>query len=388
MIPSSQLGAHADGILDFYRKVSAAHPGRPFPQTIDDQGRVLPDARRHLVSSTRLCINFCRAWLRWQGPADLELARRLHAEWLEHRSPEGNWAWMIEADGHRDEAPRCYGAAIDLLTAAWSQRAGLCGPELLQSCYAEMELNFNLPGEALFGDERDASGQLLPYRGQNANMHSVEALLAAHAASGDQKYLDRASAIARRLVLDLAPQSEGWICEHYRQDWSADWDFHRDNPRDLYKPWGFQTGHLTEWSKLLVQLRRRRPDDPAYAWILPAATRLSLEACQAGWDTEHQGLVYGFDRQRRPCDEQKHFWVQAESFAALALLEQEGVSAAAPWADRLWHYSQQRWVIPGLGGPWFRVLERDHSATDHTLAVPGGKVDYHSAGAILDVLGS
>ncbi|HCD78810.1 MAG TPA: N-acylglucosamine 2-epimerase, partial [Alphaproteobacteria bacterium] len=43
-----------------------------------------------------------------------------------------------------------------------------------------------------YADERDASlATLSDYRGQNANMHTVEALIAAYEATDDRMFLDR-----------------------------------------------------------------------------------------------------------------------------------------------------------------------------------------------------
>ena len=74
------------------------------------------------------------------------------------------------------------------------------------------------------------------YRGQNANMHMCEAMLAAYEATGEDQYLDRAELLAQRICIDLADQSDGLIWEHYRSDWTHDWDYNRDDPQNLFNP--------------------------------------------------------------------------------------------------------------------------------------------------------
>ena len=48
-----------------------------------------------------------------------------------------------------------------------------------------------------------------------------------------------------------AAKADGLVWEHYDRDWNVDWDYHRDDPKHLFRPWGFQPGHQTEWAKLL-----------------------------------------------------------------------------------------------------------------------------------------
>jgi hypothetical protein len=64
--------------------------------------------------------------------------------------------------------------------------------------------------------------------------------------------LDRAETLIERFAFELADAAGGLVWEHYREDWSIDWDYNRDNPGNIFKPWGFQTGHQTEWAKLLL----------------------------------------------------------------------------------------------------------------------------------------
>ena len=101
-----------------------------------------------------------------------------------------------------------------------------------------------------------------------------------------------------------------------RCDWTIDWDYHRDDPKHLFRPWGFQPGHQTEWAKLLLILDRHAPQD----WLLPTATRLFETAIERAWDDVNGGLFYGFAPDGSICDSDKYFWVQAESLAAAALL--------------------------------------------------------------------
>ena len=176
------------------------------------------------------------------------------------------------------------------------------------------------------------------YRGQNANMHMCEAMLAAHAATGSARYLERAYVLADNMIRRQAQKTGGLVWEHYHSDWQPDWDHNRDDPRNLFRPWGFQPGHQVEWSKLLLILARHRPE----AWLLPTAMRLFDVSLERAWDRQYGGICYGFAPDGKVCDTDKYFWVQAEALAAAALLAgQSGGEKYWDWYQRIWGYS---WV--------------------------------------------
>jgi mannose/cellobiose epimerase-like protein (N-acyl-D-glucosamine 2-epimerase family) len=66
----------------------------------------------------------------------------------------------------------------------------------MQETFELMERRFWEPAHGLYADQASADwSQLDPYRGQNANMHACEALLAAFEASGEIHYLQRAETL-------------------------------------------------------------------------------------------------------------------------------------------------------------------------------------------------
>ena len=118
-----------------------------------------------------------------------------------------------------------------------------------------------------------------------------------------------------------AALADGLVWEHYHADWSVDWDYNRDDKTNIFRPWGYQPGHLTEWAKLLLILERHRAQLPGDAdWLLPRAVELFDAALAHAWDDELGGIFYGFAPDGSICDGDKYFWVQAESLAAAALL--------------------------------------------------------------------
>ena len=382
------LTDHVRHTLAFYDPVCVDAQRGGFFHFFRDDGTVYDRDTRHLVSSCRFVFNYAMAASFFGRPDHLERARHglafLHRA---HRQPSGGYAWLLRLDdtGNAtvlDTTLHCYGHAFVLLAHAVALKAGLAEARAgLEASFELMERLFWQPADQLYADEASADGVLSPYRGQNANMHSCEALIAAYEATSDPRYLDRAQTLAQRLTQDIAGATGGLVWEHYDTQWRPDWNYNRHDPKHLFRPWGFQPGHQTEWAKLLLILRRHRDAQ----WMLPTARHLFDTAVARAWDEEHGGLCYGFDPQGAVCDDDKYFWVQAESFAAAALLaDATGDSRYWSWYDRLWAYSWEH-MVDHEHGAWFRILDRRNRKYSDEKS-PAGKTDYHTMGACYEAL--
>jgi len=247
-----------------------------------------------------------------------------------------------------------------------------------------MEKYFWSEDDGLYCDEISADwSRVSEYRGQNANMHTCEALIMAFEATQQEKYLQRALLVAKNICQRQASLADGLIWEHYDSDWQVDWLYNKNSPDDLFRPWGFQIGHLTEWAKLLIILERYADED----WLLIRAQELFDVAVDKGWDSKLGGLFYGLDPDGRVCDGDKYFWVQAESIAAAALLaKRTGQQHYWDWYNRIWEYSWGH-MVDHQYGAWFRILDSNNNKYDN-LKSPAGKTDYHTMGACYAVLNS
>jgi len=369
-------------------------PSGGFHHFYKDDGTVYDARTRHLVSSTRFIFNFSMAWRQFGEAADRE--RVLHGlAFLRdaHRNPAtGGYAWTLDWDNGdkrvTDDTNHCYGLAFVLLAYAHAVLAGVDEARAwIDETYDLMERRFWEPAHGLYADE--ASGDwatLFPYRGQNANMHACEAMLAAFDATGDVRFLHRAETLAHNVTVRQAALYGNLVWEHYRSDWSVDPDYNREDKTNIFRPWGYQPGHLTEWAKLLLIMERHKdklagPSD----WLLPRAQELFDAAVEKAWDGAHGGLHYGFGPDGAICDADKYFWVQAESLAAAALLgARTGEQSYWDWYDRLWAYSWEHFVDHEHGA-WYRILgPANEKLTDEKS--PAGKVDYHTMGACYEVL--
>ena len=391
-----------DFLLGHIRHTLAFYDGRCLDPTggffhfFKDDGTVYDTRTRHLVSSTRFVFNHAMAYRRFGDPAYQEAARHglrfLHDA---HAQPQGGYAWQLDWDGAQrvatvqDGTNHCYGLAFVLLAHAHALMAGIDEARVgLDATFALMEQRFWEPAHGLYADEATPDWQVGPYRGQNANMHSCEAMIAAFDATKDRRYLDRALTLATSITQRQAGLAGGLVWEHYRADWSVDPDYNRDDKTNIFRPWGFQTGHLTEWAKLLLQLEahlKATPGADVPAWIVPTARHFFDTAMHHGWDHTHGGLVYGFAPGGEVCDADKYFWVQAESFAAAALLAvRTGDEAYWQWYDRIWAYSWAH-MVDHVHGAWYRIRTPDNRAYSDEKS-PAGKTDYHTMGACWDVL--
>lgn len=379
------LTDHIRQILDFYHP-SIVDPAGGFFQNFMDDGTVFDRGRRHLVSSTRIVINYCRAYELF-GDDEYALRARHGLEFVAERhwdGARGGYNWTLDGATPDDQTNHCYGLAFVLLMySALRSAKVISGNEDIARTYELLESRFWLPDDGLYADEASSDWSTLSgYRGQNANMHACEALLAAFDATSDERYLERAYRLARRFALELADKSGGLIWEHYTKGLDIDWDYNRDDPGNLYRPWGFQPGHQTEWTKLLLTLHQHRPE----VWMVERASTLFDRAMQYAWDDRYGGIQYGFDPEFNICDEQKYFWVQAESIAAAARLAlATDRQDYWDWYDRIWQYAD-RHMIDHEHGAWYRLLERDNGKVSAEKSTAGAKCDYHTIGACWDVL--
>ena len=383
---ASTLEQHISKTLAFY-KPNVFDVNGGFFQHFRDDGSIYDADTRHLVSSTRFVFNYAMA-ARYFADDSLLLWVEHGLQYIEmaHR-PAGSegYIWLLGKDKVLDDTNHCYGLAFVMVAGATALLAGVeSGRQSLENAWSLMEKHFWDDAAGLYRDEANTDFSVIDnYRGQNANMHSCEAMLWSYEATGEVRYLDRAELIATNICQRQAAKSDGLVWEHFDTNWEIDWEYNKDNPKHLFRPWGFQAGHQTEWAKLLLILNRHRP----LPWLVPRAKALFDRGIALGWDTEHGGICYGFDPDGNICDGDKYFWVQAESFAAAALLaETTGEAQYSEWYLRIWEYSWAH-MIDHKYGAWYRILTQDNQKFNEFKS-PAGKTDYHTMGACYEVLRS
>lgn len=298
----------------------------------------------------------------------------------------GAWLTSVGPGAEIDGTKQAYTHAFVLLAASTATVAGLPGARLLLSEAAEvLERRFLDQEVGLYVDQWDrAWSQLDPYRGVNANMHAVEALLAAADATGDPAFLARAATVTGR-VIHLQAAAHDWrVPEHFDEEWQVLPDHHRDQPDHPFQPFGITVGHALEWSRLVVTLRAAL-GEAAPGWMLPAAEGLFQRAVEEGWTAEGpdegEGFIYTTDWHGTPVVRERLHWVVAEAIsAAAALHEATGREEYDELYRRWWDHAAAYWVHP-TNGSWQHQLAPDLTPSDSVWV---GRPDlYHSVHAVL-----
>ena len=377
------LRSHVAETMAFYHP-RCIDPTGGFFHYFKDDGTVYDRSHRHLVSSTRFVFDYAMAYREFKDDHYLDAVQH-GLRYLRdvHRDVKsGGYAWTLRDGRHEDRTNHCYGLAFVLLAYSCGHKVGIADARAwMDETWQLLERHFWDPAAGLYKDEASPDWVFSGYRGQNANMHMCEAMLAAHEATGESRYLDRAYVLASNMTQRQAAKAGGLVWEHYDEHWDIDWQYNQGDPRHLFRPWGFQPGHQVEWAKLLMILERHRPE----AWMLPTARRLFDTSLVKAWDGEYGGICYGFAPDGSWCDTDKYFWVQAEALAAAALLAaRSGEAGYREWYRRIWAYSWEH-LVDHRYGAWFRILDRENRKYSDEKS-PAGKTDYHTMGACHEVL--
>ncbi|MCU4674125.1 AGE family epimerase/isomerase [Catenovulum sp. 2E275] len=380
----SFLLKHIRSILDFYDPIVIDDTGGYFQNYLDN-GDYFEPGFRQLVSSTRIIVNYALAsfYLKEEKYKDYALHGLAYLEEVHWQPNTQTYAWTLQDHKPQDLTQQAYGYAFVLLAYASVHKAGIKNCEAqIKNVFDLLEKRFWQANYGLYADELSATGILSDYRGQNSNMHLCEALIAAYDATGENTYLQRAQLLAENITVRQAAQTQGLIWEHFTPEFLIDWDYNKDDPKNLYRPWGFQPGHQTEWTKLLLAIHEFSPQPE----LVSRAQMLFEQAYKTAWDNEFGGLIYGFSPDGNWCDTDKYFWVQAESFAAAAMLYKTTDNPEfLTQYYQLWQYSWDN-MIDHQYGAWFRILTRNNQKYSNQKSSAGAKCDYHTLGACFEVL--
>ena len=378
------LNAETDRLLAFGRASMVPFGGFGW---LDERGEVDDSHASELWISCRMTHSYALSVLRGNA-ADAELVDHGVASLFgPFRDAEnGGWFASVGPDGVVDSTKACYGHAFVILAASSAAAAGRPhARELLDEALAVHRDRFWDDSEGLAREAyaADWSG-LDAYRGVNANMHTVEAYLAAADVAGDPELLRRALRITSRVVNTWARDNDWLLPEHFTSDWEPLLDFNREEPAHPFRPFGATIGHLFEWSRLTLQLEASlvRAGLDAPSWMAPAARHLYDVGVRDGWNVDGApGFVYTVDWDGKPVVRERMHWVTAEAIgAAVALWLRSGDTALAEDYDAWWGYARQH-LIDVDRGSWWHELGTDNSLSS---SVWEGKPDiYHAVQATL-----
>lgn len=250
-----------------------------------------------------------------------------------------------------EEAKEAYAHAFVVLAGASTTTAGHPrGRELLTEAIAVLRDRFwdDAAGMCVDSWNRDFA-VCDPYRGLNANMHAVEALLAAEDAGVGASWASSASLrIAARVADDLGPAHDWRLPEHFDEAWRPLPDFNRDHPADPFRPYGVTVGHLFEWARLLAH-RDVASAEPRFA----AASRALYDRARSSEAADGvPGFPYTTDFGGAAIVRERMHWVIAEAMAAATALGEDADR------ERFAAFAAAHHRDP-IGGSWWHELDID-----------------------------
>lgn len=374
------LDAECRRLLDFGRRFPHPAGGAGY---LDDNGEV--DLARPVQTyiTARMAHVYCLADLLGDAGGAALADKAFAGLTGPLRDPvRGGWFTQIAGNTAIPDIKACYDHAFVVLAASSGTVAGRPGArELLDTALEVLNEKFWDASEGMYVDHWDRAFRTLsPYRGVNANMHAVEALLAATDATGDNVWRIRALGISER-VAGFARRQQWRIPEHFTPGWEPLLDHNKDRPDDQFQPFGATIGHGMEWSRLMLHLHAGLgPDAPD--WLAEAAVELFDRAVIDGWAVDGApGFVYTTDWSGQPVVRQRMYWVLAEATAAAAALHQYiGSGRYLDLANEWWQYARQ-YMVDEVHGSWHHELDPENRPA---ATVWPGKPDlYHVVQATL-----
>lgn len=302
-----------------------------------------------------------------------------------HDSEHGGWyAGRTAADDILPDK-QCYAHAFVILAASSAALAGRPGAsELLKEALELYDERFWQEDEGLSCDTWNTEFTILDtYRGLNANMHTVEAFLAAADVTGNEMYRIRAGRIIDR-VTSWARENNWRIPEHFGPDWIADLECNREKPDDPFKPYGATPGHGIEWSRLIAQWALSSyPDDKgASAPYIEICEALYTRAISDAWNKDGApGIAYTTDWNGTPVVHDRMHWTLAEAINTSAVLYH--ITNKQQYADNYASFMEylDRFVLDHENGSWYHQLDQNNHLL--TTVWPGKSDLYHAVQATL-----
>jgi mannose/cellobiose epimerase-like protein (N-acyl-D-glucosamine 2-epimerase family) len=369
-----------DRLLDFAARSRLPEGGFGY---LGSDGRVVPDRPVETWIVARMTHVFGLAHLLGRPGAE-DLVRHGVTALTDgplHDAEHGGWRSSTD-----DDTKAAYVHAFAVLAGATAATTGVDGGRaLLDDALAVWQNRFWDDDAGLAVEEWDrAWTRCADYRGINANMHGVEAVLAAADAVDDAataaRLRDQALRSTMRVVHGWAREGDCRLPEHFTASWAPLHDYNRDTPADPFRPYGVTVGHQFEWARLALHLRSVLDDPPA--WLFDDALVLFDAAATRGWAADgRDGFPYTLGWDDRPVVGARMHWVLCEAVASATVLaavtgEQRYRDLAARWRQ---HGETQ--FADSVTGSWHHELTPEGDVATGTWS---GQPDaYHLAQMLL-----
>ncbi len=302
-----------------------------------------------------------------------------------HDKENGGWYSGLTADGSPLPTKQCYAHAFVILAASSAVLAKRPGAsELLEEAIRIYDKYFWDEKLGLSVDTWNTEfTELDEYRGINANMHTVEAFLAAADVLKDEKYRVRAGRITDT-VIGWAKDNDYRIPEHFTKDWKPNLECNSDKKDDPFKPYGATPGHGIEWARLIVQWATSTESltNEKRQEYIEVAQKLYNRAVEDGWNSDGApGICYTTGWDGVPIVHDRMHWTLAEAINSSAVLFR--VTGNEKYAKDYAEFMEylDTYVIDHVNGSWFHQLDRNNKLL--TTVWPGKSDIYHALQATL-----
>lgn len=372
------LKASCEDLLNFGHRFPSPNGGSYY---LGDDGTPWKDRNRETWITCRMAhVYSLGLMLGHEGSGELVDAALKGLKGELHDEKNGGWYAGVTPEGDIVPNKQCYAHAFVILAASSALIAGRSGAEeLLEEALAVYDQYFWNEEEGLACDTWNTEFTVLDdYRGLNANMHTVEAFLAAGDVIGDKKYHIRAGRIIDH-VIGWAEDNSWRIPEHFTKEWVADLDCNRDRPDDPFKPYGATPGHGIEWARLITQwaLANCGEEKEELEKYLQAAEKLYTTAIKDGWNADGApGIVYTTDWNGKAVVRDRMHWTLAEAINTSAVLYH--VTGKEKYAKDYAEFMKylDEVVMDHENGSWFHQLDETNHLKETVW--PGKSDLYHA----------
>lgn len=352
---------------------------------LDSDGKPMPEKDRETWITARMAHVYSMAAMMGYEGAD-GLAQMAINGLLGELSDkkDGGWYSAVDKDGNPRDEKQCYAHSFVILAATSAMLAGVEGSdELLRQALEINDRYFWEEENGLVSDTWSTDfTENYPYRGINANMHTVEAYLAVADVIMFEDYRKRASRIIEH-VIGWARDNDWRIPEHFDENWNPLLDYNRDCPAHPFKPYGTTPGHGIEWSRLIAQwaVGTYGLDEKAEPYI-EIAEKLYDRAFSDAWCADGKpGIVYTVGWDGKPVVHDRNHWTLAEAINTSSMLY--NLTSKQRYADdyeTLMRYLDET-VLDHEKGSWLHQLDQDN----HVIGTvwPGKPDLYHAYQATL-----
>ena len=372
-----------ENLLNFGHKFPSPGGGSYY---LGDDGTPWTDRNRETWITSRMAhVYSIGTFLGHEGSGALADAALKGLKGELHDKENGGWYAGLTKDNEIVPNKQCYAHAFVILAACSEVLAGREGAqELLDEALKLYDLRFWNEEEGLSCDTWNTEFTVLDdYRGLNANMHTVEAFLAAADTTEKEEYRVRAGRIIDR-VLGWASANDWRIPEHFTKEWEADLDCNKEQPADQFKPYGATPGHGIEWARLITQwaLSTYKEDRQGAEKYIQAAENLFNRAVEDAWNADGApGIVYTTDWEGKPVVHDRMHWTLAEEINTSAVLYH--VTKKEKYAENYAEFMEylDEKVLDHEKGSWFHQLNEKNEVIGTVW--PGKSDIYHALQATL-----